>query len=234
MTYDEAYAGLMKTVRNWEIGRDNIDVLEAGGGSLAHVPIEVSHKITLLDISPEQLENNEYADVKILCDLHQIELEKDAYDIVIAWDVLEHLEDPKLVLNNLLPSLKSDGILILSFPNIRSLQGMIVGHTPHFFHVFVYKYILGREFAGQPGHAPFPTVHHKDVAPDRLLEWGKNRDLSALYFAPYESRHRDLLRERLPKLDYAFGCVLRLMNFVTRRRLDDADVILVFAKRPLD
>ena len=79
-------------------------------------------KILTLDILPELKPD-------ILYDLNntkeKIPLEDNSIDIIIAGEVIEHLIDPNKVISEFHRILKSDGILVISTPNICSLVNRI-------------------------------------------------------------------------------------------------------------
>lgn len=49
------------------------------------------------------------------------------FDVITAWDVLEHLADPQKALWELYRTLKVDGLLVLRFPDADSLDARIFG-----------------------------------------------------------------------------------------------------------
>lgn len=69
----------------------------------------------------ENRDNYKKLDKFIFGDIQQLELEeyKNYFDIIILADVIEHLTEPKPVLEKIKNYLKDDGKLILSIPNIR-------------------------------------------------------------------------------------------------------------------
>lgn len=50
-------------------------------------------------------------------DLGSIQLEKGSFDLIFLWHVLEHMDDPNIVLRSLTGLLSPRGLLILSVPN---------------------------------------------------------------------------------------------------------------------
>jgi len=89
-------------------------------------------KILTLDILPELKPD-------ILYDLNntkeKIPLEDNSIDIIIAGEVIEHLIDPNKVISEFHRILKSDGILVISTPNICSLVNrvkMFFGKIPNY------------------------------------------------------------------------------------------------------
>jgi cyclopropane fatty-acyl-phospholipid synthase-like methyltransferase len=60
-------------------------------------------------------------------DVEQLSLPEDRYDVVVAFNVLEHLTSPATVLTRLALALKPDGVLVGSVPLNYSLVGRV--HT---------------------------------------------------------------------------------------------------------
>ncbi|MGI8730949.1 MAG: methyltransferase domain-containing protein [Solirubrobacteraceae bacterium] len=56
--------------------------------------------------------------------IEQIELEPNSFDVVCAWHVVEHLNDPRAVLGRIRAALKPGGTLLLEVPNISSIKSV--------------------------------------------------------------------------------------------------------------
>ncbi len=130
-------------------------MLEAGGGSSSWVPLPKGAEITTVDISQEQIDRNIYATEKLRGDLETFDYGPRRFDLVVCWDVLEHLERPDAALDRLVSVLKPGGRLIVKGPLPYSLKGFVTRFSPHWVHVAHYRHILGLKTAGQPGYAPF-------------------------------------------------------------------------------
>ena len=66
---------------------------------------------------------NHNIDQYICDDIENLKIQIDkTFDVILFLDVLEHLVDPWNVLNKLVLLLKSDGIIIISIPNIRNFS----------------------------------------------------------------------------------------------------------------
>ncbi len=76
-------------------------ILEAGCGSGSNIPIPPDSHLTGIDISEEELAKNQVVAEKIVGDLETYPLEKDSFDLVVCWDVLEHLGRPRLAMENM-------------------------------------------------------------------------------------------------------------------------------------
>jgi SAM-dependent methyltransferase len=59
--------------------------------------------------------------------LDRCNLEKESFDLVILWHVLEHLEKPDQTLAQVFQLLRTDGLLVLEVPNLSSLQSRLTG-----------------------------------------------------------------------------------------------------------
>ena len=120
-----------------------------------------------IDVSCEALEHNALLDERIVADLQSFSPPARSYDVVVSWDVLEHLSDPMRAVGNLAQSVAPGGILVIGIPHVWSLKGLVTKLTPFWFHRFVYKYIFGIGEAGiEVG--PFRTYLRLELAPVRV------------------------------------------------------------------
>ena len=206
-------------------------ILEAGGGSLSHIDIPASAQVTVIDISPEQLENHKTAHTKILGDLHAVDMGTSVFDVAVIWNVVEHLENPALVLDKLRAALRPGGIIVIAAPHPESLQAIVTKWTPYWFHVFVLKHVFQSRTAGLPGFPPFRTVHHTDIAPQKLEVWAHQNGLELLLYIAYESSRRAVLHKMSPSIGLLWDVAIRIGNAVTRSSLDASDYIFVL-KQP--
>jgi SAM-dependent methyltransferase len=55
--------------------------------------------------------------------------EKEVYDVITMWDVLEHLRDPRNALSKCHRALKDGGILVMSIPNMTSFDRYLFDST---------------------------------------------------------------------------------------------------------
>jgi SAM-dependent methyltransferase len=228
LSHTQAFSALSSTLARWQSDNPGtLRVLEAGGGSLSHLKFLQPPKITVVDISREQLEKNSTAAEKILGDLHSVDLGAARFDMVVAWDVIEHLENPKLVLNKLLRVARPGGIIVLAWPNPSSLTGFVTKWTPHWFHVFVYKFVFGYPMAGKPGWGPFRTVHHRDISPTNMKRFAREHLATVVYFSVYERSVRDSLYRRSWLLGKTFDAAVASGNRMMRAQLQASDVFMV-------
>lgn len=207
-------------------------ILEAGCGSFTHVTIQGDNHITGIDISQEQLDKNDKLNDKIKADIQSYELAENNFDAIICWDVMEHLPFPGLALQNFKRAISPDGLIILAMPNVYSLKGLITRFTPHWFHVFVYKYIFNKKDAGQPGCAPFPTFLKFEIAPRSLIRFAKENNFEVA-FMEMEDRFPQIIREdkRYLYLSYvACSYILKILSLGLLGGINNTDFICVLKK----
>jgi len=161
---------VQETVDRLLAGRDSIKVLEAGCGSILFLRFPEPAHVTGVDISKKQLDRNPRLHERIVGDLQTCELPREAFDVVVCWNVLEHLPQPELAVTRLAAALGPGGVLVLACPNPRSLRALATRLTPLWFHVWFYKSVLGYKAAGEDDVGPFPTIMSRSIAPEALCQ----------------------------------------------------------------
>ena len=90
-----------------------------GQGAFSQRLVDIGMIVDACDINTDQIKAN--VNKKITLDLNK-EINPDSfsdkYDMLIALEILEHLQNPCKYLNDCLTLLKDDGIIVLSTPNI--------------------------------------------------------------------------------------------------------------------
>jgi 2-polyprenyl-3-methyl-5-hydroxy-6-metoxy-1,4-benzoquinol methylase len=118
---DTAGANVLRLVGN------NKKVLEigAGPGSVLKVLQEINHcDMTAIEIYPKYVEKlKEICQKVIVADLNDTNWNKvidenQKFDVVLAADVLEHINDPLLCLKNMTELLNKNGEIVISLPHI--------------------------------------------------------------------------------------------------------------------
>ncbi len=59
--------------------------------------------------------------------LNEHYFENSFFDVIVLWDVLEHIPDPSSTLKNIHKILKPEGLIIINFPNIADVFSKILG-----------------------------------------------------------------------------------------------------------
>jgi 2-polyprenyl-3-methyl-5-hydroxy-6-metoxy-1,4-benzoquinol methylase len=188
-------------------GRDRVVVLEAGCGSLSRLDMGPVAHVVGIDISQKQLDRNPDLAEKILGDITTYELPTDAFDLIACWDVLEHLDRPERAVARFFTAVRPGGLIVLKLPNLMSLKGQITKWTPHWFHVWVYRYVYRQKDAGREDTAPFRTFLRRSVAPAALRRQAEQAGLVIRYEGFYESNFQRRLRQ-----NRAFALALNVLG----------------------
>jgi SAM-dependent methyltransferase len=142
-------------------------ILEAGCGSASHLQFPSDANIVGIDISQKQLDRNQHLYEKILGDIQVYQFPDHKYDVIICWDVLEHLFSPDMAIDKFLNAVKENGIIILKCPNVYSFKGLVTKYTPHRIHVWFYR-LLGFKDAGKNDVGPFKTFLRFSISPKSI------------------------------------------------------------------
>ena len=207
-------------------------IYEAGGGSTSFLPLEVLRRahVTVVDIDEDQIRNNTYAQETILGDVQTWRFAPASFDLVICYNVIEHLADVEAALSGFCESLKDGGLILIGAPNPRSLSGVVTKYSPHWFHVWFYRHVRGDSKAGQPGEAPFPTFFHPLVTLSNLETFARTHGLQVIYSKLYESPRFPEMRARKPRFAALLDAAAAVMNLLlpgnTDVRHGDYHVIL--------
>jgi SAM-dependent methyltransferase len=129
-------------------------------------------------------------------------IEDDAFDIVVAFDVLEHFDDPEAALREIRRVVRPDGIVLLQTPDypVTDAQALLAAHSPFLAHLtapeHVYLFskcaaadILAR--TGFPSVAFLPPIYGYDmflVAGTEPLERGSAAEIDAALLASPDGR----------------------------------------------
>lgn len=228
---EEVFSELDIILHEWARQHGRTTVLEAGGGSWSHIDLPDTD-ITTIDISQDQLARNDYAQRKLCADLQTVQLPDDHYDLIVCYDVLEHLPQPEKALRTFFRAVRPGGLIYLAAPYNRSLTGLLTKFTPHWFHVVVYRHILHESDAGLPGHAPFPVFMCRAMNPFRLTRSAEQLGFRVLYFRLYDRGRRRVLRQRSLLAGWTFDAVLLAGRLLTAGRvaLDCSDFVQILQK----
>jgi SAM-dependent methyltransferase len=213
----------------------SLAIYEAGGGSTSYLPLDVLRRahVTVVDIDEDQIRTNDYAQETILGDVQTYRFPLGTFDMVICYNVIEHLADVEAALVGFCESLKQGGLILIGAPNPRSLSGVVTKYSPHWFHVWFYRYVRGEQAAGQPGHPPFPTFFHPLVTLSNLESFAKTHGLQTIYRKQYESPRYPEMRARKPVLAALIDTMARVVNSVLPGKTDvrHGDYHVILRKR---
>jgi SAM-dependent methyltransferase len=153
-----------------------IDILEAGCGQRWLLKLDgKNYFLTGVDLDKDALEIRKTVrkdlHEAIHGDLRTIAFDNRRFDVVYSAFVLEHISGAEDVLTRMTGWLKPNGLIIIEIPDPQSVKGLITRLSPHWFHVFYYRFILGIKTAGHPGHGPYKTYFDRVVSRRGIREF---------------------------------------------------------------
>lgn len=229
---EETITGLQRLIDEHAGRRSQIRVLEAGCGSVSHVHLPDNCTIDGIDLSATQLARNESLSRKIQGDLETHALPNGEYDLVVSWDVLEHLPRPNMALKNIFSAVRPGGLVVLAMPNVNSFEAKLTKWTPHFLHIWVLRYIFRSKRAGKEDHGPFKTYLKRETAIDRIEELAAGEGFETVMSKTYSRGRAQMLKRRAPLLHLAYAAAAVSVATVTRGRVDSelSSCVLVLRK----
>ncbi len=109
--------------------------------------------------------------------------EKNYFDIVTLWDVLEHVADPKKTLLQVNGVLKKGGVVAVNFPNISSSLARIAGKRWWFLtsvHLYYFTPETLKEMLGQAGFEVFLVKRHcQKLNLGYMLDWHRKQSIAS-------------------------------------------------------
>lgn len=180
-------------------------VLDAGAGHTLPLEVPGHAHLVALDLSLDELARNENADEKIVADLQSADLGGRTFDLIICWDVLEHLTKPEAAVSRMASWLRPGGALLVGVPNLWSTKGIVTKLTPYSLHKWAYRHLVGVH-----GSTPFRTYLRISIAPHKLAQHAAEHGLEVVYSETYAGG----VEEKLPRPLYA---ILRAWSGIVRR-----------------
>ena len=211
----------------------SLKILEAGCGSTVHLRLPENRCLVGIDISPRQLEGHTTLNERILGDIQVHNWSSNEFDLIVCWDVLEHLPDPAAAMTRMFAAVREEGLVLLALPNRYSLKGWVTRLTPFQVHVWFYRYIIG-DTRARNELDQFPTHLHSDSAPSRVRDLAERTGLSTEYFNLYEGPVQAYLRRRSHIANFALGALGLLFGLVSLGRYNPnhSDCIMLLRKPP--
>jgi len=223
---------LENKINNLLKNRKDIRILEAGCGSMSHIQFSQDAYLIGVDISSEQLERNKLLHERFLHDIQDANFPVSGFDLIVCWDVLEHLPKPRHAISNFLKIIKEDGYVLLASPNVMSLRGLITKFTPHWFHVWFYRNIYGLKNAGKNGHGPFKSFHKFSISPEVLKKFAQGNNLSIEFFKTYEIEHPEKNNKQFKIIWDLANTITKIISLGSIGTDKDEGFIMVLSKNP--
>ena len=142
--------------------------LELGPGLRPRLPIAGTHFIDMSASAIRRL--NARGGIAVTGELGRLPFDDRAFDLVCAFDVIEHVEDDRQVFSEVSRVLKDDGVLILSVPlhlNLWTEFDTWVGHARRYAPADLLAIMAATQLGLEKS-----AVYGMQPASPRLLKWG--------------------------------------------------------------
>jgi SAM-dependent methyltransferase len=212
----------------------SLRVLEAGCGSLSNIRLGGNVHIVGIDVSAEALAQNTTIHEGIHANLETSDLGDSKYDLIVCWDVLEHLADPTNVVRKFLTTVTPGGLVLLAFPNVLSLKSLVAKYTPLSFHLFVQRLLYGERAGISPGYEVCPTYLCYAIAPRSITKLATRHGFAVDLFFTYESGMQRRFREKFGLVGKLWQVVRLLVRVLSVGIIDaDATDCVLILRRPI-
>ena len=207
-------------------------VLEAGAGSRSLFRLAEGAALVALDISFGQLIRNDETPLRVQGDLHALPLASGSVDMVVCFNVIEHLDDAGAAMAEMRRALSPGGLLVLGWPNPNSLKGLVTRATPIGVHRAWYRHIVGKRDRGEGHFDAFPTVFHPMTHPARLAAWMAENGFAVLWRADYDGVAEYGIagqgwKRRIVTATYGTACAVGRLLSLGRWRPEHSDILLI-------
>ena len=210
-------------------GRESVRVLEAGCGSASAVDFGKNARLVGIDISEQQLDRNTILQEKIVGDIQRYDFTPGSFDMIVCWDVLEHLPQPELAVRQFARAAKVGGIVIIKVPNVLSVKGLVTKFLPHFCHVLAYRFFYGDKNAGKNDTAPFKTYLRFCISANAIKKQGAALGMETAYYSTRDVTALNWLRRK--KLVFLIYATLKIiLKVISLGAIGDSEFILVLKK----
>lgn len=210
-----------------------VEILEVGGGPQTFVrhPDAV---YTVLEFEEDTLATCKYAHRKMIGDAQTFDFGSMKFDVIVFWNVLEHIPDPSLAISNVVHSLRDGGLMIIRGPALKSLKAVVTRLTPHRFHVAYYRHILGHRNAGSPGHAPYVVAHSPQADAAELDGFLAAAGFLKIFGQEYDGDQVELLKKYSYALFQGYQIASRLIGRLSFGAVGGrkSDFVSIYRKLP--
>lgn len=212
--------------------RPGARILEAGCGARSHLTYTEAARVTGIDIHLPQLRRHQGSARLAQGDVTALPVRAASVDVLVCWDVLEHVARPEDAFGEFARVLRPGGLAVLALPNVLSLKGLVTRLTPWSFHVWVYRHILGDRSVGTDASDQFPTALRFVLRPAALRRLASRHGLRVQALHLYEGPVPRHLRRRHRVADLLLGAASVATRLVSAGRYDTthSDMVAILTR----
>lgn len=137
------------------------------------------------------------------------------FDVVTFFELIEHIDKTDILLKNCFNSLKDDGILIFSFPNLASIYArieLLLGFQPHTLEISNERANFGSGIFGRlNNHGNQPIHHLRGITYKAMKEMVNYHGFKIIKTIGYEYRFK--------KISYFFPSIAPVNIFICKKNI---------------
>lgn len=208
--------------------------LEAGAGKRIRLDVPDGAYIVGVDTDDTAMSLNPRLHERVVGDLHEYTAPANSFDLITCWYVLEHVDRPEVLLDRFARMVAPGGLVVLAVPHLRSPKSVITKLTPHAFHVWFRRRVLGFPNAGKPGYGPYPTTLRRAIAPAAITGLVSRHGLTPVFEGYFEDDKQTRFRRRLGVTGWRWSLVRGLVRVLSLGVLDAArsEYVVVLRRDP--
>jgi SAM-dependent methyltransferase len=229
----DAQFAVQRTVDAALRGRPRPRVLEAGAGKRTRLHVPIFAHVVGVDTDRVAIHRNDRLNERIVADVSLYAAPAASFDLITCWYVLEHVDAPRVLLDRFANWAAPGGLVVIAVPYLASVKAMITKLTPHAFHIWFRRRVLGGRNAGRPGHGPYRTTLRRDIAPAAMIRRLGERGLVPVFEGFFEDGKQVAFRRKLRLTGWLWRGVCGLVRAITLGRMDAArsEYLVVFRRQ---
>ena len=229
----DAQFAVQRTVDAALRARPRPRVLEAGAGKRTRLYLPIFAHVVGVDTDPVAIDRNRRLDERIVTDLAFYAAPAASFDLITCWYVLEHVDSPQALLDRFATWAAPGGLVVIAVPYLASIKALVTKVTPHRFHVWFRRRVVGARHAGRPGHGPYPTTLRREISPRAMIRRLGERGLVPVFEGFFEDAKQATLRRRVRLTGRAWRAFRAIVRAVSLGRLDAAhtEYVVVFRRQ---
>lgn len=129
--FDARHAPMLRHIARYRPSGGRLLEIGAGAGFFLKAAERAGWSVAGIEISSEGVE---FATTKLDLDVRResvetLSFEPGSFDVVVMFDVIEHLLDPRVALEHVKRVLRPGGVLVVSTPNLHSVSRLALGEA---------------------------------------------------------------------------------------------------------